>query len=738
MKLSSVRIRATDFPSHRRRRRRDQNSTCCCLVMVLVCALAALIAARKPIIGAVGRVLHHGADEGPPRPDFPLTITLLVDQPCRYDIIPVQVTYCAADGTPMPDTAPELFVRNHEGEKVETVGEVEALPLRYDPQAGVWRGSWPVPFGAETGPDKPYTFEAAAEFSPVAWEWETPEEKARREKENKKRARPVSQPKPGETATCTATAQLVVNRAPLRDIPPGTCAVTWEYAFPTGDQFIKPDGTRGDWRTMFDWAEFMGADTLWYRGAVTEVYSAAGALTAEQPWVRSNLNAVPTLAAEAKRRGLRFGVWAVAMETYPNGPSQHRNAKQWKPPYRFTQDYSRSRGVLTEEAAVSLLDELRPKHLAQFFADMQALDGVDHVGLDYIRSGADWGGWELAEEFAQTMPVVGLPENWSHLSPTQRMGWMCRNVDGSAWQSNTRLYHQWNWFRAHKISQILRRMIEDSKLEKPLWTFTLSWWHGEQHGQDPLMFADAGVAINAVMLYECETLSHFDSLMSQWHDGISVGDKGIPAGHANIMGGDEITFALHQRLTRPAATEEMYRRLTVAADGLTEGGPLWGAFVHDIHRICSPAPGLVGNRGPYPPREWALAGAAAFSKVRANWGVQPVKCSLTVPKSASVGSTVAATLHIHNTCGEQIESLDVEVLNTAGINRVTKQRQVAELAPSGEVKVPVEFQVTGFDSSRASRYMLAVQIRWPEGDYGEGVREDLPRLYTVMGYINAG
>jgi hypothetical protein len=750
MKGTSIRIRATDFPTHRRRRRRDQNSTCCCLALIILCALVALLAARKPLFGAIRHLFHKKTVQGPPRPEFPLSLSFPQQDWCRYDIVPFEVALVAADGRPISGVAPEVVALDAGGEIVETVGKLASVPLRFDAAKGVWRGSWPVPFGAKAGADAVYTLEARAEFDPQVWGWEPPEQQRKREKEDAARRKEREQeakakgkappeeasgsgPQFGGKAVCTAIASFRVVKRERADLPPGTCVVNWEPDFPDG-QLTRPDGTKGDWRAMFDWAQFMGADTLWFRGAVTETYSERGRLTMQNPWNQHNLEKIPEMAQEAHRRGLKFGVWAAAMETYPNRPREHAAAKRWKPDYRWTQDFSRSQRMPTEEAAISLLDRNRPQHLAQFLAQMQATEGVDYVGFDYIRSGADWGAYELVDGFAKEMPVIGLPADWGQFGPNDRMGWLCDRVDGSKWAGNAELYHQWNWYRAHTLCGNIRRIVEEAKLRKPLWAFTLSWWHGEQHGQDPLMFADAGVSIDAVMLYECDTVAQYDSLVEQWREGITE-EGGIPAGHINIMGGDQVSFRSHQKLTNPAAPEEMYRRITTAASQLTQGGPLWGAFVHDISRICAPT--LAANRGPYPGREWALAGAAAFSTVRANWGVQPVKCELKAPKSAPVGSTITCELTIENTTGAKLKGLAIAVMDTPQINRITQTQQVAELGPKQKATVPIQVQITSGDGSRASRFMVAAQIRWPAGDYGKQVRSDLPCLYTVMTYLNA-
>lgn len=743
MRGTSVRIRYTDFPTHRRRRRRDQNSTCCCLGMVVACALIALVAGRKPLFRALGELFAREATQPASRPMFPIEISVPQQDWYRYSRVPVKVRFVAADGTPISSSAPEVVVLDRAGEIVETVGRLRMVPLRFDASEGVWVGAWPVPYGAEAGPDAVYTFEAKAIFSPEEWEWEPPEtrrERARQEEgaqeqKTKSKSSVAGSPTSSSTtpAICTANASFRVLRRERLALSPGTCAVTWEPDFPEG-QLVRPNGTKGDWRGMFDWAEFMGADALWFRGAVTEVYSRHRRLTLDNPWNVHNLGMIPEMAEEARRRGIRFGVWAVALETYPNKPGEHALMKQFKPAYRWTEDFSRSRRVPTEEAAISLLDKERPKHLADFLSRMQATEGVDYVGFDYIRSGADWGGYELSSHFAQEMAVYGLPTTWRQWSREELMGWLCDRVDGNRWASNKDLYHQWNWYRTHLLCNLISSMVQQSGLRKPLWAFTLSWWHGEQHGQDPLMFADAGVSICAVMLYECDSVAQFEAVIEQWREGIDE-EGGIPAGHTNIMVGDQVSFNSHQRLTNPAAPEELYRRITKAASQLTKGGPAWGAFVHDISRLC--APKLAANRGPYSGREWALAGAAAFSTVRANWGVQPVRCQLAAPRSAPVGDTITCELSIENHTEVSIPNLTINVLDTAGINRITKAERVAKLGPKQKVTVPIQVQLTKWDPTRASRFMIAARVFWPPGRYGKRVRSDLPRHYTAIAYVTA-
>jgi hypothetical protein len=730
MRVSTVRIRPTDSPTRRRRRRREQNSWCCCLGMVALCALIALVAARRPVWSFVSHAFGHHRVPQAEGPTFPLSVSLPRPDIARYDLLPLEVTYVRSDGRPISDTAPELVVRDARGDIIETVGEVEKVPLRYDGARGVWLGSWPVPFGAAAGPDVAYLVEARATFDPRGWQWETPAQRHQRERENRHRARPTSAPAPAEEASCVAFAPFRVLSAPPPTLPPAMCAVTWEPDFPLERNLPSPDGKVGDWKVMLDWAEFMGADALWFRGGVTEAYGPSSGVSDAQPFNPVNIEHVPELAQEARRRGLKFGVWVSAYETYPNRPSEHLRFKQYKPRYRWTENFSRSRRVPEERAAISLLDPNRPRQIAQFFAQMQAIEGVDFVGMDYIRSGADWGGYELVEPFAREMPVK-LPADWAGMSRSDRMGWICDMLEAGHWQTNIDLYHQWNWWRAHRLSEIIGQIVREAGLKVPLWAFTLSWWHGEQHGQDPLMFADAGVGIDAVMLYECDSVAQFDQLVEQWR-------ADVPANQTYLVGGDQVSWSSHQRLTRPAGPEEFYRRITTAAASLTKGGPLQGAFVHDVSRICLPE--RAPTRGPgYSGREWALAGAAAFSETRRLWGVYPIECRLTGPASVPLGATGTCQLTVRNRCEAAVKGLEVQVrVDGTSVNCVGKKQQVLPTLKAGqEIRVPLQFQIVQPNGDRANRFMVAAQVRWPEGNYGEGLRADLPRLYTVMTYVNA-
>src|SRR5256885_1887801 len=69
-------------------------------------------------------------------------------------------------------------------------------------------------------------------------------------------------------------------------------------------QVPAPDGKMTDWRGLLDWAQCIGADAFWMLGGQTPGPGDG------QVWVSVNFDMIPKVAAEARRRGLKFGVYA--------------------------------------------------------------------------------------------------------------------------------------------------------------------------------------------------------------------------------------------------------------------------------------------------------------------------------------------------------------------------------------------------------------------------------------------
>ena len=268
-------------------------------------------------------------------------------------------------------------------------------------------------------------------------------------------------------------------------------------------------------------------------------------------------------------------------------------------------------------------------------------------------------------------------------------------------------------------------LIQQARLTKPLYIFTLSWNHGVQHGQDPAMFTDAGAGVLLPMLYQMKTQQHFELTMRQWADFMRPGQ-------ANLAPGDQVDDYWHQRSRNPAAPELMCRRMVAAQKQMIYQGTPVGAFWHDISRaLKGPA-----QLGPYPGTEWALAGAAAFSQVRQANKVYPVECVMSGPSKGKFGQALPVTVTIKNNSGVAINNLTLKLEDTPGVKPSGQGRKTVPALGAGEkLEVPMAAVVAKPDGARANRFMVCLRLTWPAKDYGKQYRSDLPQMFVLMQYV---
>lgn len=690
----------------RRRRQAQQQSSCCCCMIVVFSLLIALIVWHQALLAFFrGRAAEKAA---PPAATFPLELATDAPQYLRYQLVKIYATVQNVEGRRETVARPLTLSVSHHGETIKTIGDFTSVTARYNQNSQLYEAYWPIPWNAPLGE---YIVEASVQIdNPAAWPWQTPAQK--REKQRKQGQRRAKEVAPMGVSLCVARARfMITGRAPDKRVLPGTCVATWEPDFPSG-KVARPDGSRGDWRALFDWCEFIGADTLWFRGAVTQA-TPESPLTLEQPFKKWNLEAVPRLATEAHHRGLRFGAWAAAYATYPH----HTN--RYKPGYQYAQDISRRTGAIRSLDFVSLLDTRRRDHLAAFLSQLEANPHVDFLGLDYFRS--DRGGYEMTDRFAREMPLR-LPADFWRWSQQRRWMYVANKIERQ-WQSDPRFYDAWNWWRAHLMSENLQAIISQGRLTKPLWIFVLSWWHGKQHGQDPIMFTDAGASFLAPMLYQVSSRAMFDQMVQDWHE--YVGE-----GQANLMPGDQVDFYWHQNTLQPAAPEELYNRIITAHQKYQNSGFTIGAFWHDISRATTNV-----NNGPYPGTEWALAGGAAFSTIRMNWRVYPLVAKLEMPRTAPLNTTIEGQLVLQNVVKRSVKRIRLRLEKTEGVELAEALADIPSLGARQTLTVPISVRLKSGHSDRRNRLCVCVRITWADDDYGPSVRRDLPRLILVMNYV---
>lgn len=456
----------------------------------------------------------------------------------------------------------------HGDSLIAGVGDCRKIKMHYSPHDSAWHGSWALPWNPPLG-----IYRAVATLAPL---------------------RPATDPPPPRFSDSVEFA--VKSRLP-HNIPDGFCAMTIESAGNVlNSKLPSPAKESRHWTNFVDWAKYLGADAVWYSvGWTIEDYPD---ISDNKPWVKENFRALPRLAEECHRQGLKFGGYVGSYLLW--GPKLGRLK------YNYSLDVRNGRIFPTQH--VSLEDSKRRADIVKIFQMLQADSNVDFIGLDYIRPGS--GGFETAEEFVDLMNIE-KPAGWDRWSQKERRVWVARQVKPV---SDRPIRARWQWWQAHRSATAVEKLLAEAGVIKPVWGFTLGWDKGHEHGQDPPMMNDAGLDLDAVMIYE--------SNAAQCYEMTNVWSQYLKGGEAQLMAGQQIDWILLQKNTSPPAPEEFYWRLTDAIKGTSEQGRVKGLFWHDMFR------GIRGRKGPHSSQEWLIAGAAAFTKARQELGILPLETRL--------------------------------------------------------------------------------------------------------------
>ncbi|MDD5131203.1 MAG: hypothetical protein PHH44_00915 [bacterium] len=541
-----------------------------------------------------------------------------------------------------------VFVEKN-NKPIDTVGGKKGALLKYNSRLHIYEAAWPVPWNA---PDGLYTAKLTI-----------PREK--------------SKPR-------ILTTTFEIERITPPAIKPGMGVLTLESSAILETAKVKhPDGTIGNWENIFAWADFMAADTVWYLAGQTASWGAR--IDSNSPWIQSNINFVPKFAKAAHSKGLKFGAWVACFLTFGDTIN--------KANYQFAYNYDRKAGTCVPTRSVSIGDQKRREDIIKLLKRLANTPGVDYIGLDYIRNAI--GGYEMVDQFIAEMNPE-LPENWSKFDKMNRMCWLGNEVQK---RQKMKLVDQWNWWRAHYIAQVVREIIGRVNTSKPLWCFTLSWEKGWQHGQDPVMMNDAGAAIDAVMLYECDR-GQFNDLLKDWN-------RYVGKNQVNLFGGDVVDWNLHQFTVNPPGPQEFYDRMMLAHHKMSGDGRNKGMFWHDLAR------GLWGRLGPYSINEWAIAGAAAFTDLRNDWGLLDIKISLDLPDKLPSGKGQTIKIIVKNVSSATQKNIKIAFLPVpymaCGGNH---EQTISSLAPGETKAVPFIITARGSDQARANQNMTAFSCTW--------------------------
>jgi hypothetical protein len=418
-------------------------------------------------------------------------------------------------------------------------------------------------------------------------------------------------------------------------LEPGYAVLTMEGGKQLIRGAIPPLDNNGNPSTAhaIDWAKFMGANVFCNLVAETAIWEKF--YPQDFPFNREEMEIGRKYAQAAHSAGLKYAAYMTTFKVGGEGWSQA--------PYQFSLGYDLSTDQVIQTRFISLEDPKRRQDILDFLQAMNKDSTVDFVGLDYVRTG--FAGYELVDEFVKDMSV-NLPEGFETMAEPDRIHWLARTVER---KEDPQVVNLFEWWRAHKVASVLKGVLDEAKMTKPVFTFTLGWEMGHQHGQDPAMLVDAGINFNHIMLYEGDR-STIEDMKRHW-PGYLYRQDGM------YVPGEEIDFNMVQKSVDPPAPQELY-------DREVETFNLWyglnanlGMFWHDLYRL------IWGVRGPYTRMEWAISAGKGFTNLRQTEGLLPLEVTLIAPREAPLGGAVPLTVDIHNHSAQSVKGLVLRQLD---------------------------------------------------------------------------
>jgi hypothetical protein len=590
----------------------------------------------------------------------------------RYELVPFEMKVNQQEMAYFPKMGATVEVFRG-GKPVLMPDGRSKLRLRRDTPNGRFLGNWPVPYNPAPG-----TYVAQVVVTGPQW----------------------ASPKSYESA---------FTNSPLRTqgLYPGYSALTMEG----GRQLIQgavPSLHGGEGTSQanaIEWAKFMGANIYCYLMGQTSIWDQFQ--PRNFPFNRGDIQTGKRYAQLARDAGMRFAGYLTTFKVVGDGWAQA--------PYDFALDYDHATDQAVPSRFISLDDTRRHKDIVALLKEMDQDPNIDMVGLDYVRTGS--GGYEMVDEFVKDLSVPGPANFWS-LSKAERCAWLARTVDR---KENRDVVQLFEWWRARKVSLTLKKILDEAQMSKPVFTFTLGWEMGHQHGQDPAMFVDAGVDFCHIMLYEGDR-AILESMKKQWPDYLA---------RANGMYalGEMVDFNWVQRTVDPAGPEELYRRQIEIFQNWYPVNAHVGMFWHDLYRI------LYGIRGPYSSMEWAVAGGKSFSKLQRAQGVNPLEVVIRAPQKIPAGVPVPISAEVYN---HSLENLSGVVLHQidASRNHFTDLATVGPFdLPAGTmVKVKSLFVTIPREDrpERDNQYMAAVMVERAGSPYRAFDFTYLKRIQTTQ------
>ena len=491
---------------------------------------------------------------------------------------------------------------------IKTVGNTEELPLKYNQTNDTWEASWPIPWNPTIGT---YNLIIILKID-------------------------------GKSYSGKINFNIIKRTPPQMD--KNFCVMNIE----PGDSIIqRVPGVGGKtvkiWENYVLWAKFMGASALWHCVGQSQIWNSFNPEIF--PWDKTSVRQVREIAQACHDYGLKYGAYILSFIVLGN--------RKDLSPYEQTIGYDKQNNTLRKLIYVSIADQKRWNDIIELFKYFNSIPEIDFIGMDYVRT--DFGGYEMVNEFVSDMPVKNLPDDWSDITDEDRMLWFGKTLEID---KDPDIEQMWQWWRAHKMSKIIKEIKEKSGLKKPLWTFTLTWRQGKEHGQDPLMFIDAGVDINGLMFYSIDKKT-YPQMIDDWQNYLRKGNS-------NVVSGQCVDWYLLGRSYNPSGPEEHFLRQQLAIDKLMKVNPSFGLFWHDLTRA------FKSTKGPYSTLEWAVAGGATFTYLRKQNGFFPFEVTWDAPDKVAK---------------DEIFNIDITIKNNAPISMdyYLKLLKVSNLEMFGDI-----------------------------------------------------
>lgn len=138
---------------------------------------------------------------------------------------------------------------------------------------------------------------------------------------------------------------------------------------------------------------------------------------------------------------------------------------------------------------------------------------------------------------------------------------------------------------------------------------------------------------------------------------------------------------------------------------------------------------------------WAVGGAAVAAPVPTRPGTATVPTGGAYGAATTPGTTAPGGAVIYGASGQPINVADlvlrvIKLESTRGVRASgAGRRDLANLAPGEKIEIPLGAIIETPDGTRANRFMVAVRVNWPAGEYGDKFRNDLPTTFVLMQYV---